>query len=155
MIVSLNWLSALLGRDLAAKDVADRLTMLGAPVEAEEELRPQLDDVVIGLVERAEQHPNADRLTLCHVNNGQEVVEVVCGAPNVKPGAKYPYAAEGAVLPAGFTLEARTGPSPARMRPVRVGTITASGSEASTAAASGSGWAAGLRAGASTPARFS
>lgn len=108
MIVSLNWLSALLGRDLAAKDVADRLTMLGAPVEAEEELRPQLDDVVIGLVERAEQHPNADRLTLCHVNNGQEVVEVVCGAPNVKPGAKYPYAAEGTVLPGGFTLEART-----------------------------------------------
>ncbi len=107
MIVSLNWLSALLGRDLDAADVASRLAMLGAPVEAEEEVRPQLDGVVVGLVERAAKHPNADRLTLCHVNNGSEVVEVVCGAPNVRVGAKYPYAPEGTVLPGGFKLEAR------------------------------------------------
>jgi phenylalanyl-tRNA synthetase beta chain len=107
MIVSLNWLSALLGRDLAADDVAQRLAMLGAPVEAAEDVRPLLEGVVVGLVERAEKHPNADRLTLCHVNNGREVVEVVCGAPVVKQGSKYPYAPEGTVLPGGLKLEAR------------------------------------------------
>ena len=107
MIVSANWLSAMLGRELDPDDAAERLTMLGAPVEAIEHVRPALDDVVIGVVEKVEKHPNADRLTLCHVDAGKGVVEVVCGAPNVREGAKYPYAAAGTVLPGGFELEAR------------------------------------------------
>ncbi len=107
MIVSVNWLSAMLGRELDPDDAAERLAMLGAPVEAIEHVRPALDDVIIGVVEKVEKHPNADRLTLCHVDAGKGVVEVVCGAPNVREGAKYPYAAAGAVLPGGLELEAR------------------------------------------------
>jgi phenylalanyl-tRNA synthetase beta chain len=107
MIVSLNWLSAMLGRELDPADAAERLAMLGAPVEAVEHVRPALDEVVIGVVLKAEKHPNADRLTLCQVDGGNGVVEVVCGAPNVYEGAKYPYAAAGTVLPGGFKLEAR------------------------------------------------
>jgi len=107
MLVSANWLSAMLGRELDPEDAAERLAMLGAPVEAIEHVRPALDDIVIGVVEKVEKHPNADRLTLCHVDAGKDVVEVVCGAPNVREGAKYPYAAAGTVLPGGLELEAR------------------------------------------------
>jgi len=81
--------------------------MLGAPVEGIEVLNPDLEDVIVGLVERAEQHPNADRLTLCRVSDGTEIHEVVCGAPNVRKGAKYPYARAGATLPGGLKLSAR------------------------------------------------
>jgi phenylalanyl-tRNA synthetase beta chain len=107
MNISLNWLSALLGRELDADDVAHRLAMLGAGVEAIEPLHQDLGEVVVGLVERVERHPNADRLSLCLVNTGAAQVEVVCGAPNVKAGAKYPYAPEGATLPGGLKLTAR------------------------------------------------
>lgn len=107
MNTSVNWLSALLGRELDPKDVARRLAMLGAPVDEIETLFDGLSDVVIGLVESAEKHPNADRLTLCLVNDGSGVVEVVCGAPNVVAGKKYPYAAVGTVLPGGLELTAR------------------------------------------------
>jgi phenylalanyl-tRNA synthetase beta chain len=88
-------------------DAARQLAMLGAPADEIERLFDGLGDVVIGLVESAEKHPNADRLTLCRVNDGNAVVEVVCGAPNVIAGKKYPYAAVGTVLPGGFKLTAR------------------------------------------------
>ena len=107
MNVSLGWLSELLGRDLDASEVSHRLAMLGAPVEAVEELNPHLDDVIVGIVEKTEPHPNADRLTLCRVHDGKDVHEVVCGAPNVREGAKYPYAPAGATLPGGLKLSAR------------------------------------------------
>ena len=107
MNVSINWLSAMLGRDLDPDDAAERLTSLGAAVESIERIEPALGDVIIGLVEKAEKHPNADRLTLCHVNDGEKVVEVVCGAPNVMAGTKYAYAPVGSVLPGDFKLTAR------------------------------------------------
>ena len=107
MNVSLNWLATLLGRRLDAADVAHRLAMLGVGVEAVERLHQDLGDVVVGLVESAQRHPNADRLSLCVVNAGAGPIEVVCGAPNVTAGRKYPYAPVGATLPGGLTLTAR------------------------------------------------
>ncbi|MFC1639717.1 phenylalanine--tRNA ligase subunit beta [Gemmatimonadota bacterium] len=107
MNTSVNWLSALLDREIDPSDAAKRLAMLGAPVDEIETLFDGLGEIVIGLVEHAEQHPNADRLTLCQVNDGNQVIEVVCGAPNVAAGKKYPYAAVGTVLPGGLKLTAR------------------------------------------------
>lgn len=107
MNISVNWLSALLGRQIDPADAAHRLAMLAAPVDAIEPIHRALEDIIVGLVERVEQHPNADRLTVCHVNTGREVVGVVCGAPNVTAGAKYPYAPEGATLPGGVRLSAK------------------------------------------------
>ncbi len=107
MNASLNWLSALLGTELEPTDVAHKLAMLGAPVESIEPLHQDLGDIIVAEVERVERHPNADRLTLCYVNNGVEVVEVVCGAPNVEAGKRYPYAAVGTVLPGGLKLKSR------------------------------------------------
>lgn len=107
MNVSLNWLSALLGREVDPDDAARRLGMLGAPVEEMLPLHRELDDIVVGVVEEVGPHPDADRLTLCRVNDGERVLEVVCGAPNVRAGKKYPYAPVGAVLPGGFKLSAK------------------------------------------------
>lgn len=107
MNVSLNWLSAMLGRELDPADVAHRLAMLGAGVEAIEPLHRDLAGILVGLVEEVKPHPNADRLTLCWVNLGSAGVEVVCGARNVTAGKKYPYAPVGARLPGGMVLTAK------------------------------------------------
>jgi phenylalanyl-tRNA synthetase beta chain len=108
MNISRQWLEGFLRRPLDTRDVANRLAMLGAPVDAIEPLNPGLEDLVIGLVEQAVQHPNADRLTLCTVNDGTAVRrQVVCGAPNVTVGKKYPFAPVGATLPGGLKIEKR------------------------------------------------
>ncbi|MGH7489680.1 MAG: YtpR family tRNA-binding protein, partial [bacterium] len=107
MNISLNWLSAMLGRPLDPKQTSDLLGKLGAPVEAVEPLHQDLGDVIVAQVEKVEKHPNADRLSLCQVNDGKSVLEVVCGAPNVTAGKKYPYAPVGSTLPGGLKLEQR------------------------------------------------
>jgi phenylalanyl-tRNA synthetase beta chain len=107
MLASLNWIGDLLGRRLDPAATAEQLTMLGAAVDAVEPIHHDLGDVVVALVEEAQPHPNADRLTLCVVNAGGTPVEVVCGAPNVRAGRKYPFAPVGATLPGGFTLDRR------------------------------------------------
>ncbi|MEP7327080.1 MAG: phenylalanine--tRNA ligase subunit beta, partial [Gemmatimonadota bacterium] len=108
MNVSRKWLESMLRRPLDARDVADRLAMLGATVDAIEPLAPGLENIVIGLVESVAPHPNADRLHLCTVNDGAaERHQVVCGAPNVTAGKMYPFARLGATLPGGLTIEKR------------------------------------------------
>jgi phenylalanyl-tRNA synthetase beta chain len=100
--ISLRWLEAFLRRPLDASDVAHRLTMLGGPVDAVEPLHADLGELVIGLVEEVRQHPNADRLRVCTVNDGTpERRSVVCGAPNVTAGRKYPFARIGTTIPHG------------------------------------------------------
>jgi phenylalanyl-tRNA synthetase beta chain len=102
MNVSLRWLEAFLRRPLDPGDVADRLTMLGAPVDAVEPLHTDLSELVIGLVEEVRRHPNADRLRVCLVNDGTpERRTVVCGAPNVTAGRRYPFARIGTTVPHG------------------------------------------------------
>jgi phenylalanyl-tRNA synthetase beta chain len=102
MNISLRWLEAFLRRPLEARDVAERLTMLGAPVDAVEPLHTDLGDLVVGLVEEVRQHPNADRLRVCLVNDGApERRNVVCGAPNVTAGKRYPFARIGTTVPHG------------------------------------------------------
>jgi phenylalanyl-tRNA synthetase beta chain len=108
VIVSRRWLEAMLGRALDPADLERRLSMLGAPVEGVVPLHQDLGDVLIAEVLEVKKHPNADRLSLCLVNaGGAGPVEVVCGAPNVQAGKKYPYAAVGTVLPGGARLERR------------------------------------------------
>jgi phenylalanyl-tRNA synthetase beta chain len=102
MNISLRWLEAFLRRPLDPQDVAHRLTMLGAPVDAIEPLHTDLADLVVGLVEDVRQHPNAERLRLCLVNDGTpDRRHVVCGAPNVAAGKRYPFARIGATVPHG------------------------------------------------------
>ncbi len=108
MNVSRRWLEAFLRRRLDSRELAARLAMLGVPVDAIEPLHPGLEEVVVGLVESAQPHPNADRLRLCLVNDGgAERRHVVCGAPNVTEGKRYPFARVGVTLPGGLKLERR------------------------------------------------
>src|SRR5216117_1826081 len=113
LIVSRRWLEALLDRPLDPRDVADRLTLHVAAVDAVVPLHQDLGDVLIARVLEVKKHPDADRLSLCLVDRGGGSagggrggpVEVVCGAPNVQAGKIYPYAPVGAVLPGGVKLE--------------------------------------------------
>jgi phenylalanyl-tRNA synthetase beta chain len=106
MNVSYRWLKDLVpGLTLGPDEVARHLALRGAPVEDMVSPGAQLADVVVGRVLTAGQHPNADRLSLCTVDGGSGVVQVVCGAPNVKAGSWYPFAPVGAVLPGDFKLK--------------------------------------------------
>lgn len=60
---------------------------------------------VIGYVEEKEKHPNADKLSICKVNVGDETLQIVCGAPNVEAGQKVVVAKIGAVMPSGLLIK--------------------------------------------------
>ena len=108
MKVSWRWLQDLApGLDPSPEAAAERLALRGAPVEAFTDLADGLGDVVVGRVLEAGPHPDADRLALCTVEGPAGEVPVVCGAPNVRAGACYPFAPVGAVLPGGFKIGRR------------------------------------------------
>ena len=108
MNVSRRWLEDFIRRPLEIRDLTERLTMLGAPVDAVESLHADLEDVLVAEVEEVRPHPNADRLRVCVVNGGNaERLSVVCGAANVTAGRKYPLAPVGATLPGGLRIEQR------------------------------------------------
>lgn len=106
MNISYRWLQALLpGLAESPQQVADRLAMQGAPVDEVVDLGGPLRDVVIARVIERQQHPNADRLSLCRVDAGTgEELQVVCGAPNVRSGGIYPFAPVGASLQGGVVI---------------------------------------------------
>jgi phenylalanyl-tRNA synthetase beta chain len=106
MNVSARWIRDLVpGLSLTPDEMSDLLALRGAPVESVTSPGEGLDDVVIGRVLTAEPHPDADRLTLCTVEGGEGAVQVVCGAPNVRAGAFYPFAPVGAILPGDFKIK--------------------------------------------------
>lgn len=106
MNISYRWLKALApGLTETPAQVADRLALYGAPVDELLSLAAQIEEIVIGRVERVERHPNADRLSLCTVDAGTgDLLQVVCGAPNVHAGSFYPFAPVGAGLPGGIRI---------------------------------------------------
>ena len=106
MNVSRRWLLDMVpGLEADAESLAEHLAFRGAPVDAITSPGKGLSDVVVGRVVTAGPHPNADRLSVCTVDAGAGEVQVVCGAPNVKSGAWYPFAPAGAVLPGDFTIK--------------------------------------------------
>jgi phenylalanyl-tRNA synthetase beta chain len=113
MNVSLRWLEDFLRRGLDARDVADRLAMLGAPVDAVEPLHQELAPFVVAQVLEVGPHPDpkATKVRLTKVDDGSGAqLTVVCGAPNVAAGKRYPFARLGTRMPGaqGFTIEARS-----------------------------------------------
>ncbi|MEJ2185402.1 MAG: phenylalanine--tRNA ligase subunit beta [Gemmatimonadota bacterium] len=107
MDISYRWLKALApSLEDGPERVAERLAMYGAPVDEMVPLGADLGDVVVGRVLETNAHPDADRLSVCQVDAGGDPVEVVCGAPNVRAGALYPFAPVGATLPGGLAIRA-------------------------------------------------
>lgn len=105
MRVPLEWLREYVAFDDSPQGLAERLTFGGIEVEAIEPVGSDYAGLVVGEVRAAERHPNADRLTVCTVFDGQADLQVVCGAPNVKPGGKYPLAPVGSRLPDGTLIK--------------------------------------------------
>ena len=97
-----SWLRAFCNPSLTSQQLADTLTMAGLEVEELRPFAPAFTGVVVGQILSAEQHPNADRLRVCQVDVGQGApLNIVCGAPNARPGIKIPCATVGALLPPG------------------------------------------------------
>ncbi len=101
MQFSESWLRTFVNPDNLTTDaLSHRLTMAGLEVEEVGPVAPPFDKIVVARVLATERHPNADRLNVCQVDAGTgETLQIVCGAPNVKPGILVPCALVGAVLP--------------------------------------------------------
>ncbi|MGJ7456840.1 phenylalanine--tRNA ligase subunit beta [Halomonas sp. RA08-2] len=100
MKFSEQWLREWVSPQLATQALADQITMAGLEVDAVEPVAADFDGVVVAEVLEKVQHPDADKLNVCRVDDGSgEPVQVVCGAPNVEVGQKVPFARVGAVLP--------------------------------------------------------
>ncbi len=105
MNVTYNWLKEFVDFDLSPEDLADLLTMLGLEVEGMQKIGSGMDDVIVAVVNEKRQHPNADKLSLCKVNTGSAVLDIVCGAQNFSAGDTVALAQIGAVLPGDFKIK--------------------------------------------------
>ena len=99
MQFSENWLRSFVNPILNSDELGHALTMTGLEVEAMVPVAPAFNSIVIGEIIAAEKHPDADRLQVCKVNVGNEVLQIVCGAANARIGLKAPCALVGAELP--------------------------------------------------------
>jgi len=100
MKVTLNWLRQYVDFDGSAEELADRLTMLGLEVEGIHRITAEFEGIVVAQVVTRDKHPNADKLSLCRVNDGLCERQIVCGADNFKAGDKVALIRAGASLPA-------------------------------------------------------
>ncbi|CAG0962568.1 partial phenylalanyl-tRNA synthetase beta chain, partial [Gammaproteobacteria bacterium] len=108
MLISHDWLRALVPHRRSPEEVRDLISAHVATVDRMERLRGDLRDVVVGRVVQAGRHPNADTLWVTKVDDGSgTLLDVVCGAPVVTVGTLYPFARAGTVLPGGVRLEKR------------------------------------------------
>lgn len=96
-----------IGAELGTDDLAARLTRLGFNIEEIKKTGAAFSGVVVGRIQAIEKHPNADKLSLCEVDTGSEVIKVVCGAKNIAVGQKIPFARVGAALAGGALKKAR------------------------------------------------
>lgn len=102
MKISLNWLRQYVNIDLSIDDLVKGFTYLGIEVESVENQAAKLNKFVIGKVIERQKHPNADKLSVCKVDAGTgEILNIVCGAPNVDSGQTVCVALVGAVIPNG------------------------------------------------------
>jgi len=102
MKISLNWLRNYIDISLPVDDLVKGLTDLGIEVESVEDQQKKLDKFVIGKVLERKKHPNADKLSVCKVDAGTgEILNIVCGAPNVDAGQTVCVALVGAIVPNG------------------------------------------------------
>lgn len=96
MLLSMNWVQEFVNLDgLDLDQLIHRFTLSTAEVEEVLHLGGHLQKVVVGEILSVENHPNSKKLHLLKVNNGTEIVDCVCGAPNVRAGMKVPFACEG------------------------------------------------------------
>ena len=102
MNTSLSWIKMYVpDLDVTAQEYTDAMTLSGTKVEGFEELDADLDKIVIGQITKIDRHPDADKLIICQVNIGNETIQIVTGAPNVKEGDKVPVVLDGGRVAGG------------------------------------------------------
>ncbi|MDE6601776.1 MAG: phenylalanine--tRNA ligase subunit beta [Lachnospiraceae bacterium] len=102
MNTALSWIKAYVP-DLSCTDqeYMDAMTLSGTKVEGYTRLDKNLEKIVVGQIQKIEKHPDADKLIVCQVDVGQEVIQIVTGAPNVKEGDKVPVVLDGGKVAGG------------------------------------------------------
>ena len=105
MKLSLNFLKDYVDIDVDVKQLAEDMTNIGNEYDFAGKLI-NATNLVIGEVLECEDHPNSDHLHLCKVDVGNEILKIVCGAPNVRKGLKVIVALPGAKLPGDITIKA-------------------------------------------------
>ncbi len=105
MKITYNWLKDYIDVDLSPQELADELTNVGFEVEELTPLLQPFSGVVVGKVEAVSKHPDADKLSVCTVSDGNETFQVICGAANVAQGQLVPFAKVGARLPGDFKIK--------------------------------------------------
>lgn len=102
MNTSLSWVKAYVpGLEATAQEYTDAMTLSGTKVEGYEELDADLDQIVVGQIDKIERHPDADKLIICQVNTGAETIQIVTGADNVNEGDKVPVVLAGGRVAGG------------------------------------------------------
>ena len=103
-MINLEWVSDYIDiSDLTPKELAKRVTE--SDINVEKVITNHIDNLVIGEVVECVNHPDSDHLHICKVNIGSEILQIVCGAPNVRVGLKAIVALVGAVLPGDFEIK--------------------------------------------------
>lgn len=105
MKFSEQWLREWVNPAITTDELVSQVTMAGLEVDGVEPVAAEFSGVVVGHIQNVVQHPDADKLRVCEVSDGQEVFQVVCGAPNAREGIKVPFAKVGAVLPGNFKIK--------------------------------------------------
>ena len=106
MLISLNWLKQYIDLDgIEINEMENALTMIGQEVEKIEIAGSNLENVVTAKIIEKEMHPDSDHLTVCKVDNGKEILQIVCGASNHKAGDKVVLAQIGARLGEDFVIK--------------------------------------------------
>ena len=102
MQFSENWLRTMVNPNINSDELSHLLTMAGLEVEEMEPVAPPFNNVVVAEIREIAKHPDADRLNVCQVDVGTgTLLNIVCGAPNVRVGMKVACAMAGAILPPG------------------------------------------------------
>ena len=110
MNTSLSWIQAYVPElQVQAREYADAMTLSGTKVEGFEVLNADLDKIIVGRIEKIEKHPDADKLVVCQVDIGKEIIQIVTGAPNVTEGAKIPVVQVGGKVAGGHDGTKTTG----------------------------------------------
>jgi phenylalanyl-tRNA synthetase beta chain len=99
MKFTLDWLFDHLKTNLSYLDIAEKLTELGIEVESVIDNSQKFENFVVGYIKKAEKHPNADKLQVCQVDIGTEILAIVCGAKNAREGIFVAVAKVGALIP--------------------------------------------------------
>lgn len=107
MLVSLNWLENYIDiKHISPEELAEKITKSGIEVDGIEYVAEPCKNVVVGFVKECAPHPNADKLNLCQVDTGDsELLQIICGAPNIAQGQKVAVAKPGAVLPGNVKIK--------------------------------------------------